>query len=199
MSRSYRYWPSTMATRSSSAWVAFINIRFMLVHPLGRGSPCSRRLSGHRGIGHLRHHRVQQGERREGRDRQEKHGTPSSADTDCGKPGQWPPAATGRSPHTYSRHPGHPSRRAAQADTPDSPVSPAVRAGHPECFVASRAARPLVPASTTGDSQARKFASFAACDAAPSLAIERRALFTFPVVVRGPYGHRRPATGDNAI
>ena len=155
----------------------------MLVHPLGRGSPCPRRLSDRRAIGRLRHHRVRQGERREGRNRQVKHGTPPSADTDSDKPDQRPPTPTGQTTLTHTGHPGH---RVAQADSPISPVSPAIRAVHPERFVVSRAARPLVPASTTGDPQAREFASFAACDAAPSLAIERRALFTFPVVVRGP-------------
>jgi hypothetical protein len=148
-------------------WVAFISIRFMLIHPLGRGTPCSRRSLDYRAISGLRHHPVWQRKRWRGRNRQAKDGMPESVDTDCGKPDERRRRPIGRIPRTRARRTG---RRVTRRQIhPFSPVSPAVRAVHPECFVASRAARPLVPAPTTAVSRAREFASLVACDAAPPL------------------------------
>lgn len=118
-------------------------------------------------MGCVQHHMLPQRGRREGQNRQMKRGLPASVNTHGDKPDQRQPKPTRQTHRAYT---GRIGLGITQADPPMKPVSPAVRAIDPERFVVSRAARPLVPASTTGDSQAREFASYVACDTTPSLA-----------------------------
>jgi hypothetical protein len=146
----------------------------MLIHPLGRVAPCwqwPRSIA----IGPSRHRRsappsmVAQRGRWEDRNRPVEaagamnrgHGiaaSPISGDQHDGR----------ANPRRYTARCGRGSTR---ADPTMTPVSPAIRAIDPERCVVSRAARLLVPARTTGVSQAREFASYVACDATPSLAL----------------------------
>ncbi|TFH47476.1 MAG: hypothetical protein E4H01_08265 [Lysobacterales bacterium] len=75
-----------------------------------------------------------------------KRGLPASVNTHGDKPDQRQPNPTRQTHRAYT---GRIGLGMTQADPPMKPVSSAVRAIDPERFFVSRAARPLVPASTT--------------------------------------------------
>lgn len=132
----------------------------MPIHPQsthGRGTHCSKRSPDRHASDRRRHVLVPDRGRREGRPGRISTGSHAHSG------GQWRAVRRRLSARRCPRHvlaarPDRGRSGLALADSPASPMTPASRAIHPQRVVAARAARALVPASTSRDSQAREFA-----------------------------------------